>query len=122
MGNYSQAAKHVKLAALAAVATHVQLHTGSPGAAGTSNVATSTGATRQALSWGSPSGGQVITSAGFSWSVVAGTYTHISFWDAPTGGTFLGSDDLPVAQVYAGPGILPVASLTLDDNATADAS
>lgn len=122
MGNYSQAAKHIKLAALVAAATHVQLHTGSPGAAGGANIATGSGATRQPLSWGTPSGGQVVTSAGFSWSVVAGTYTHISLWTALTGGTFLGSDDLPVPQVFSGAGTLPVASLTLDDNATADAA
>lgn len=74
----------------------VKLHTGDPGAAGTSNAATET--TRKATTFSAASGGAVVTSASLDWTTVAGTetYTHVSYWDTvgPAGGTFLGSDNL----------------------------
>jgi hypothetical protein len=73
---------------------YVQLHTGDPGAAGTSNVATETD--RVAATFGTPaSSGAIANTAAVEWTNVAATetYTHVSLWSASSGGTFLGSDD-----------------------------
>jgi hypothetical protein len=72
---------------------YVQLHTGDPGTAGTSNV--SSVSTREAMTLGTPSGGVVDSSNTPTWSSWAGTNgeedTYISLWDASTGGNFLDS-------------------------------
>lgn len=127
MGLYSAAYKTAVLTAMSTGAaipaiTHIQLHTGSPGPSGTANIATGSGATRQALTWGAESGGELAVTVNPAWSVVAGTYTHVSFWTAPTGGTFAASDDLPTPQTYAAPATLTLTSVTLDLNAAASAS
>jgi hypothetical protein len=72
-------------------AFYVKLHTGDPGAAGTANAAGNT--TRLAATFSAASAGAITTSADLAWTNVstAETYTHISFWDASSGGTFLGS-------------------------------
>lgn len=71
-------------------ANYVQLHTGDPGTAGTSNVSSVT--TREAVTWGSPSAGSVAASNEPAWTSWAGTNgetdTDISFWSASTSGTF----------------------------------
>ena len=71
-------------------ATNVQLHTGAPGAAGTSNVSSVT--TRPAVTWNAASGGVITASNTPAWSSWAGTNgevdTDISFWSASTSGTF----------------------------------
>lgn len=79
----------------------VKLHTGDPGAAGTSNAAANT--TRQQATFSAASGAAITTSAALEWTSVpnAETYSHVSFWDASTAGTFLGSDDLAVARTVA---------------------
>jgi hypothetical protein len=76
----------------------VKLHTGDPGAAGASNAATNT--TRQQATFSAASGGAITTSADVTWTSVSTTetYSHVSFWDASTAGTFLGSDALEVAR------------------------
>jgi hypothetical protein len=98
-------------------ATYVQLHTGDPGSAGTSNVSSVT--TREAVTWGSPSAGSISASNTPTWSSWAGTngeiVTDISVWDASTSGNFLFSAPLagaaydftcPVASpgVFTAPG------------------
>jgi hypothetical protein len=79
----------------------VKLHTGDPGSAGTSNAAGNT--TRQQATFSAASGGSITTSADLAWTNVstAETYSHVSFWDASTAGTFLGSDDLAVSRTVA---------------------
>lgn len=71
-------------------ASNVQLHTGAPGANGTSNVSSVT--TRPAVTWNSASGGAVTASNQPAWTNWAGTSpetdTDISFWSASTSGTF----------------------------------
>jgi hypothetical protein len=70
--------------------TYVQLHTGPPGASGTTDVSSVT--TREAVTWGSPSAGVVAASNEPEWTSWAGTSpetdTDISFWTASTTGTF----------------------------------
>jgi hypothetical protein len=72
-------------------ANNVQLHTGAPGSAGTSNVSSVT--TRPAATWASASGGSVVTNGTApAWSNWAGTSpetdTDISLWSASSSGTF----------------------------------
>ena len=77
-----------------------QLHTGAPGAAGTSNASTET--TRQQASFASASGGAATTDAAMTWSDLAisgaETISHWSAWSASTAGTFLFSDALDTAR------------------------
>lgn len=78
-------------------ASYVQLHTGDPGVNGTSNI--SSFSTRTALTWSSASGGSKALSASVtitaSWSGTSPeTVTHVSYWSAVTGGTFVVSDQL----------------------------
>lgn len=80
----------------------IKLHTGDPGAAGTSNAATET--TRKQATWGSATGGTKTTTADLVWTNVAGAedYTHFSMWSASTGGTFGGSGTITANAVSAG--------------------
>lgn len=79
----------------------VKLHLGDPGSAGSTSPAANT--TRQQATFSAASGGSITTSADLVWTSVpnAETYSHVSFWDASTAGTFLGSDDLAVARTVA---------------------
>ena len=97
-------------------AMYVKLHTGDPGAAGTSNAATNT--TRQQATFGSAAAsGAISNTAAVEWTSVSTTetYTHVSLWTASSGGTFLGSDDLSSsAAVQAGDTFrIPVGDLDL---------
>jgi hypothetical protein len=79
----------------------VQLHTGEPGAAGTSNVSSVT--TRPAITWAAASAGAKAIAATFpAWSNWAGTngeiVTNISVWDASSAGNFLFSVLLTLAK------------------------
>ena len=80
----------------APAATYAQLHTGGPGAAGTSNVSSTTA--RQAVTWGAASAGSISESNTPTWSSWAGTngevVTDISVWDASSTGNFLFSAQL----------------------------
>jgi hypothetical protein len=81
----------------------VKLHTGDPGKAGTSNSATET--TRKQASFSAAASRAMTTDAALEWTNVSTTetYTWVSFWDASTGGNFLGRDDLSSsAAVTAG--------------------
>ena len=74
---------------------YVKLHTGDPGEAGTANAAGET--TRQAANWyrshPSASSGSASLSGTVSWTGVSTgeTYTHVSLWDASSGGNCLAS-------------------------------
>lgn len=93
----------------------VKLHTGDPGSAGTANAAGNT--TRKQATFGAASGGSLTTTGDLAWTSVgtAETYSHVSFWDASSAGTFLGSDDLAVARTVAvGDNFtIPTGSLTI---------
>jgi hypothetical protein len=72
-------------------AAWVQIHTGAPGSAGTSNVSSVT--TRPAVTWASPSAGSVSSNGTApAWTNWAGTngevVTDISLWSASSSGTF----------------------------------
>lgn len=80
----------------------IQLHTGLPGANGTSNVATN--ATRKQVSLASASGGSKSSNADLTWTSVAGseTYSHFSMWTASSNGSFGGSGSVAANPVTAG--------------------
>jgi hypothetical protein len=81
------------------------LHTADPGTTGTSEV-TGGGYARQNITWtagsGSSSGGTI------TFSVPAGTFTHIGYFDALTAGNFVGGYPLQASMTYAAAGTLPV--------------
>lgn len=93
-------------AALSGV-THAQLHTGDPGAAGTSNVAA--GVNRCALTGiGSSSGGADSGTGAWDIPGAGGPYTHFSLWTADTAGTFVVAGELDPDETFAGAGTLNV--------------
>lgn len=81
-------------------ASYIQLHTGDPGVNGTSNI--SSYSTRTALTWSSAASGSKALSASVtitaSWSGTNNEQvTHVSYWSAVSGGTFIVSDKLTAA-------------------------
>ncbi len=91
-------------------AVWVKLHTGNPGAAGTSNAATET--TRKQASFAAASGAAIATNADLVWSSypAAETITNISFWTAATAGTFLGAVQLAAGKAMQVGDTLRIAS------------
>lgn len=95
-------------------AVWTQLHTGDPGAAGTSNAAGETDRTQ--VTFGTVASGAAISNtAAISWTAVSTseTYTHVSLWSASTAGTFLGSAALTQSKtVNAGDNFsIPISDL-----------
>lgn len=98
------AGANAMLDAWAAEYDYIQLHTGDPGAAGTSNVAGND--TRKLVSWASASGGLLSNDAAVEWDGsevdTSEDYTHASFWTAATDGTFGGSFVITANPVTSG--------------------
>lgn len=84
----------------------IQLHTGDPGAAGTSNVAGN--ATRKDLTaaMGTAASGAISNTSDITWTTgevdTSEDYTHWSLWTASTAGTFLISGLVTANAVTAG--------------------
>jgi hypothetical protein len=81
----------------------IQLHTGAPGSAGTTSVATEN--TRKQVTWGTASAGSIANATtALTWTGVAGTeqYTKCTFWTASTAGTFGFSGTVTASAVTAG--------------------
>jgi len=99
---WSTAEANDAIDALLSSYTWVKLHTGDPGAAGTSNAATET--TRKQATWTSASSGASSNSGALTWTTVAGSedYTHFSLWTASTNGTFGFSGTITANAVTAG--------------------
>jgi hypothetical protein len=100
-------------------AVWVKLHLGDPGAAGTANPAAET--TREQATFGAAATSRAIANtAAVEWLAVSTTeiYTHVSLWDASSGGNFLGSDDLSSsAAVTSGQDFdIPAGDLTMNIN------
>lgn len=92
----------------------LKLHTGDPGAAGTTNAATET--TRQATTFSAAASGAITTSADTTWTNVSTseTYSHWSAWSANVAGTFLCSDALNVAKAVTAGDTFTIAAGDLD--------
>lgn len=104
-GPFTDAQKNAMLDAFAGAtnytgttAFYVKLHLGAPGAAGTSNPATET--TRKQFSFSAAATGATSNTDQEDWASypASETVSHVSFWDDPTAGNFLGSDDLATSQ------------------------
>lgn len=96
-------------------APYVQLHTGEPGSAGTSNIAGES-TREQAAGTFSVSGGSTTNPDAVSWTSVstAETYTYVSLWSASTGGTFLASGTITANAVGVGDNFtIPVGDMTI---------
>lgn len=76
-------------AAMQAAATHAQLYTAEPNAAGTTAVSA---AARQAVTWVTAANGDMIITADvpFTGGAASGPCTHIGLWSAVSSGTFYG--------------------------------
>ena len=96
-------------------APYVQLHIGSPGPSGTSNVA-SNNTRQQATGTFVISGGSTTNPNAVNWTSVpaAETYTHVSLWSASTGGTFIGSGAITANAVSIGDNFsIPIGDMTI---------
>lgn len=80
----------------------VQLHTGHPGAAGTTSIATNS--TRKSCTFAAAAGGVKATNSDLLWSSVPATetYAYFTLWSASTGGTFLWSGSISGGGVTLG--------------------
>ena len=97
----------------------VKLHTGDPGAAGTSNPANNT--TRQSAAFSSAAAaGTITTSADVTWTSVSTTetYSYVSFWDASSGGTLIATDGLETARGVTAGDNFTIASGDIDISIT----
>lgn len=78
-------------------ASHVQLHDGDPGSAGTSNLWTDDD--RESVTFGSATGAEKAITNEPEWDVTdEGTITHVSLWTAASGGSFVASSELVTAR------------------------
>lgn len=93
--------------------TYVKLHTGDPGAAGASNAAVGD-ATRKAVTHAAASGGAIAmngTAPVWTNGGTSETISHISVWDASSGGNFLYSVALSASQAWASGNTFTLTSL-----------
>lgn len=90
----------------------VKLHTGDPGSAGTANASAVT--TRNQVTFAAPLNGSMALSslAGYSMTATE-TITHISLWDAASGGNFLESATLTASKNVTNGDTLTLTTLTL---------
>lgn len=80
---------------------YVQLHTGDPGAAGTSNKAGEE--TRKQVTLGAASEGARKNTSAPEWTGVSKEeeYAYVSYWDAATGGNFIRSDQMAAKKAVS---------------------
>jgi|ERR1035437_758709 hypothetical protein len=93
----------------------VQLHTGAPGAAGTTNIAGNTTRVAATGTW-VPSGGSCTNPAAVNWTNVgtAETYADVSLWSLATGGTFIASGTITANAVAIGDNFsIPIGGMTI---------
>lgn len=93
-----------------------KLHTGDPGAAGTSNAAAGD-TTRKALTFAdaNTSGVMALASSPASWTNggTSETLSHISVWDSTTAGNFMYSAALTASQAWANTNTFTLTNLTI---------
>lgn len=102
--------------AMSAVTTaYAQIHTGDPGAAGTANVAAGS-STRSAISHTAASAAAMaLTGTAPSWTNggTSETITHISVWDASSGGNLQYTIALTASKAWASGDVLTLATCSL---------
>jgi hypothetical protein len=92
----------------------IQLHTGDPGASGTSNVSVGS-TTRNAIVWSAASAGSMALSSLSAWTNggTSETITHVSLWSASSAGTFYASYALSASQAWVSTNTLTISTFTL---------
>lgn len=104
--------KNAALNALAALITHVSLHTADPGGTGANEV-TGGSYARKAVTWGAASGGVVAMSNDPVFDVPAATgITHIGLAGHITNSTFYGDGDI-TDETFGGAGTYTLTDLTI---------
>jgi len=104
--------------ALRSAVTHIQLHSGDPGASGTSNVTT---AARQAVTWSAATADGdfgLASTVAFTGVASNGACTWISLWSAVSGGTWYGNFVLVGDQAANAAGEYNLTALTLNGSAS----
>lgn len=103
---------------LSGLITHLELHTGDPGAAGTSNQTT---AARQAVSWSVDADGDLTNTAtvSFTGGAASGACTYVSLWGGAGAntkgtGTFRGSYALSGDTTFNSSGQYDITSITIN--------
>lgn len=95
--------------------THVSAHTAAPGESGTNEVTGGTYA-RKSITFSAAAAGNLDSSNAPVLDIPAGTtVTHIGYWSALTGGTFLGFTDV-ADEAYTNAGTLTITDADLDLN------
>lgn len=91
-----------KATAFSVTTVYIQLHTATPGAAGTTAVATET--TRKVATFAAAGSGAIASNADVTWTSIAGSQTALFFtaWDASTLGNFLFSGSVTGNPYTAG--------------------
>lgn len=99
-------------AAMQNVATHAQLYTAEPNAAGTTNL---TSAARQPLTWVTAANGDMVVTAdaAFTGGAASGACTYVGLWSALTGGTFYGYFALTGDQTFNSAGEYTLTGITI---------
>lgn len=111
----NNAGLNLQVAGLTSAATHVSLHTASPGSDG-SNEVTGGSYARQATSWAAAAAGTVATDANIVFNVpTSTTITHLGYWSASSGGTFYGWRALNASQAFSSAGTYTIASGNLTE-------
>jgi hypothetical protein len=92
----------------------VKIHLGDPGASGANNAAVET--TRKQATFSAASSGAITTSGALTWTNVSTTetYSHVSYWDASTAGTFLGSAALASSKAVTAGDTFTIATGDVD--------
>lgn len=108
---FSTAGKNIMLDSVGVA--YVSAHTADPLDVGSSEVTGGTYA-RKAITYAAAASGSKAASNQPQIDIPGGTtVTHTGYWDSLTGGVYLGSDDLPVAESFGSDGILTVNTSTL---------
>jgi hypothetical protein len=105
-------------AAFTDLVTHVSLHTDDPGATGTDEATGGSPAyARKAITWAAWSAGASSNTGALVFDVPTGTYNHVGYWSADTGGTYYGSRAC-TSQTFSGQGTYTIAIGDLDETVT----
>ena len=92
----------------------VQIHTGDPGAAGTTAISAGS-STRNAVAFAAPSTGSMSLSSLSAWTNggTSETISDLSIWSASSSGTFHWSGALTTPQAWVSTNTLTITTLTL---------
>lgn len=106
---FSNAGKNAMLSGLAAVASHVSIHSADPGTTGASEVSSA----RQPIAWDAPGSSIMLLNGVEDVAMPSGTAAYFGLWTALSAGTFLCGGALSAPEVFAAPGTYHLTEITL---------